>query len=452
MTSAPPLAVGRPSGTWAAWAVVTQAVLAAAALVAISLAAPVFGLVLPRGAATMLAIGAVALAAWPRRAREISVLAGAALLLFLRPGYAAYHLALVAVLFACRRRTWTLLLALGLGAVVVPKALYTLSAGRASLDAAGLAAVIFLTLYWWREARSGKTPRSPAAGARTELGSAQRSPSREVRNPSRVTNSIDWGALYLMPFHRVYAISFGPSDVWRTRCVDARLVLSGAALCLLKAGALLALRRAFPRGDYAAWPAGALAALSVPRLWGVVALSYLQLVLLLSGLAETGILVARLYGWPLPSPFRFALLAWNPVELWRRWGIYTRRFLLKTVYFPLGGSERHRFRNVMLTFLASALVLHSGWLGSPYWVVGAGGWRDHTLYFGLQGLAVCACLALWQLTGKDSGADRALRWSWLRIPATLATQAFSAWAHIIILAQAVPLAGRFRLMARCLGL
>jgi hypothetical protein len=429
MTTVPSLAVERPSGAWAAWPVATQAMLAAASLAAIFLAAPVFGLAVPAAAATMLAAGAVALAVWPRRAREISALACVALLVFLRPANAAYDLALVAVLYACRRRTWALMLALGLGAIVVPKALHTLSAGRASLDAAGLAAVIFVTLYWWREARNGKTPLSATPG--------------------------DWASLFLMPFHPIYAVAYGPNDVWRARRVDARLVLSGAALCLLKAGGLLALRRAFPRAEYAAWPADALLALSVPRLWGVVALNYLELVLLLSGLAETGILVARLYGWPLPSPFRFALLAWNPVELWRRWGIYTRRFLLKTVYFPLGGSERHRFRNVMLTFLASALVLHSGWLGSPYWVVGAGGWRDHALYFGLQGLAVCACLGLWQITGKDSGADRALRWSWMRVPATVATQAFSAWAHIIVLAQAVPLVGpfgRFRLMARCLGL
>jgi hypothetical protein len=426
MTTAPSLAIGRPQRAWTAWPIATQAILAAAALAAISVAGPVFGLALPASGATMLAVGALALAVWPGRARELSVLACVALLVSLRPAYAAYHLTLVAVLFVCRRRSWALLLALGLGAVVVPKALYAASGGRACLDAAGLASIIFVTLYWLREARSGKTPQSPTAG--------------------------HWASLHLMPFHPVYAVAFGPKDVWRARHVDARLVLSGAALCLLKAGALLALRRAFAHGDYAAWPAEALAALPVWRLWGVVALSYIQLVLLLSGLAEAGILAARLYGWPLPSPFRFALLAWNPVELWRRWGIYTRRFLLKTVYFPLGGSEHHRYRNVMLTFLASALVLHSGWLGSPYWVVGVGGWRDHALYFGLQGLAVCACLGLWQVTGKDSGSDRRLRWSWARVPATLATQAFSAWAHIIILAQAVPLGGRFRLMARCLGL
>ncbi|HSS37165.1 MAG TPA: hypothetical protein VLT58_00205, partial [Polyangia bacterium] len=288
-------------------------------------------------------------------------------------------------------------------------------------------ALIFITIYWWRETRSARAP----AAAATSWG--------------------QWCALYLVPFHSVYPVVFGPNDLWPARRVDARLVVGGAIGCLAKAGTLAALRALFPGARYADLsPAGVLA-LPGSRLWAVVGLNYLELVLLLSGLAESGILVARLYGWPLPSPFRFALLAWNPVELWRRWGIYTRRFLLKAVYFPLGGGDHHRFRNVMLTFLASALILHSGWLGSPYWTIGVAGWRDHTLYFGLQGLGVCACLALWQRRGKDPRADRALRWSPARVLSTVATQAFSAWAHILILAPSVPLSGRLRLMARCLG-
>src|SRR5262249_24922567 len=160
--------------------------------------------------------------------------------------------------------------------------------------------------------------------------------------------------------------------------------------------------------------------------WAVVALNYVALVLALSGVADLAVVIARLFGWRLQSPFRWALLAWKPVELWRRWGIYTRRFLLKTVYFPLGGNTRHRLLNVMATFMASALVLHSGWLGSKYWQVGPGGWRDHAIYFFMQGLAVCACLVFWQLTGKPPSADRELRWSWLRVPTTVATQAMSA--------------------------
>jgi hypothetical protein len=121
------------------------------------------------------------------------------------------------------------------------------------------------------------------------------------------------------------------------------------------------------------------------------------------------LLIGRVFGFPLPDPFRFPLLAWNPVELWRRWGIYNRHVLLQLVYFPLGGSRRRKYLNVMLTFLASALLLHSGWFGSKYWDVGAAGWRDQSIYFLLQGLGVCACLAVWEWTGKDTRRQLAPR-------------------------------------------
>ena len=64
--------------------------------------------------------------------------------------------------------------------------------------------------------------------------------------------------------------------------------------------------------------------------------------------------------------FRWPLLATSPVDLWRRWNIYNRRLLLKFVYFPLGGNRRHVYRNILLTFLGSALILHTGYCGSPW--------------------------------------------------------------------------------------
>jgi hypothetical protein len=260
-----------------------------------------------------------------------------------------------------------------------------------------------------------------------------------------------WVLMFFFPTHAAYPISFGPGDLWRPRRVDFASVLNATVRLAAKAAAIAALRAWLPEHRFAVLPGPTLLQLGRGALSGVVALNYLELVLTLSGVADLVVAVARLYGWPLPSPFRWALLAWNPVELWRRWGIYTRRFLLKTVYFPLGGSDRHRLRNVMLTFLASALLLHCGWFGSKYFVVGLGGWRDHLIYFSLQGAAVCACLIYWRLVGKAPSADRRLRWSWSRAVATVATQGLSAVLHIIILAQSVPLGERWRLIARCLG-
>jgi hypothetical protein len=83
--------------------------------------------------------------------------------------------------------------------------------------------------------------------------------------------------------------------------------------------------------------------------------------------------------------------------------------------------------------------------------VGPGGLRDQVTYFALQGLAVCGCLGWWRAVGKDDRADRALRWSWGRALGTVATQGASALVHVIVLAQHVPFAERWRAAARCLG-
>jgi hypothetical protein len=105
----------------------------------------------------------------------------------------------------------------------------------------------------------------------------------------------------------------------------------------------------------------------------------------------------------------------------------------------------------MLTFLASALLLHSGWFGSKYWQVGTAGWRDQSIYFLLQGAGVCACLAVWDWTGKSARSRGAPRWSLALVAGVVGTQAWSALVHVIILAPKVEIADRVRLVARCLG-
>jgi D-alanyl-lipoteichoic acid acyltransferase DltB (MBOAT superfamily) len=287
--------------------------------------------------------------------------------------------------------------------------------------------VLFVTATCWRARRDGRLP-----------------PGAEAASP------LAWALPYLFPGHALNPMVFSPGDVFRRRVFDPRGVLVGMLLVASKALVHTAILRCFgSAATYATLDPARLAAASRAQLWLTVAVGYLDLVVTLSGTADVAVLLARLYGWPMPSPFRFALLAWNPVELWRRWGIYNRKLLLSLVYFPLGG-RRNRYRNVMLTFLASALLLHSGWFGSKYWAVGPGGWRDHTVYFLVQGLLVCGCLWIRDLRGAED--DRALRWSWPRAVGTVATQAASALVHVIILAHALPFTARFGVIARCLGL
>jgi hypothetical protein len=409
------------------------------ALVALTIGAlavlgPLLGIRAPAAVLAAVAIGAVAVHLWPERAFELTALAGLAALGAANLPYATFHAVLVGLLFLARRGTWALAALLGLLALWLPKHLFSTyyhhPASYEWLNPPSLVLVLFVTASWWRARRDGRLP--PGAASAPPLA---------------------WGVMYLFPGHALNPMVFSPGDVFRRRSLDVRAVAAGLLLVAVKAAAHIVIARCFAGASYAVLDPARLAAVSRGELWLVVVVGYLDLVVTLSGTADVAVLLARLYGWPMPSPFRYALLAWNPVELWRRWGIYNRKLLLTLVYFPLGGNQRHKLRNVMLTFLASALLLHSGWFGSKYWEVGPGGWRDQTVYFLIQGLLVCGCLVYRDLRGAREAPDaRALKLTWSRAAGTAATQAASALVHVIILGRALPFGDRFVVIARCLGL
>jgi hypothetical protein len=409
---------------------VSYAALSAAVLAALTVVGPKLGLHWPWKISLAMWLGALAVRLLPGQAHLLAGLTGVAVLVqWTALRYVAYHLLLVSSAFVLRRRPVALLFLVVFGVFVIPKEMFRLFYHWLFLHdwlSPFLLAHFFLVLgYWWREEQRGLLP--------------------SIRFG-------DWLVLFLFPSHAMNPMNFAPSQLWRARTADERAVLETLILVAAKALAVMLLARMLPGGRLSDQSGAVLQGRSWPALWLSVGHSYLFCALTLSGTADLVVLVARVFGWPLPHPFRWALLAWNPVELWRRWAIYNRRLLLTLVYFPLGGSERRRTLNVLITFLASGLVLHSGWVGSKFWELGAGGWRDQTVYFLIQGLAVCACLWLWRFTGKDPGSDRQLRWSAPRVLATLGTQAFSAWVHILVLCPQLSWSERWHLMARCVGL
>ncbi|HEY0707317.1 MAG TPA: hypothetical protein VGG33_10985 [Polyangia bacterium] len=410
--------------------VVTRAATAAAVLFALWWLGPQLGMIWKPVVPLTLFVGVVGIWCLPAHALWVAGLCGAAVLFewgALRTF--GYHILLIALTYAVRRKPWFLVSALLFGVIVLPKELFRLFYHQPFrhdwVNPFLLPHLFLVVLLWWSNERRGRITDTGFSG---------------------------WLCLLLFPSHPFNPLPFSPTDLWRGRSAATRDVLRGLGVLACKAAAMWLCMRLFPQGQLSQQSEEALLGASVPRLWFHVALSYLICALLLSGTADVAVVVARLFGWNLGHSFRWALLAWNPVELWRRWAIYNRRLLLTLVYFPLGGGNRHRSLNVMLTFAASGLVLHSGWLGSRYWEVGPAGWRDQTLYFLLQGAAVVACLQYWRWRGKDPAADRALRWSWGRALTTVLTQALSAWVHVIVLAPQVSLGVRLRLMLRCFGI
>ncbi len=195
------------------------------------------------------------------------------------------------------------------------------------------------------------------------------------------------------------------------------------------------------------------------ELWLCLLVSYLYWALLEITKFTLMVALFRFFGVNVDDNFRWPLLATSPVQLWRRWNVYSRKLLLKFVYFPLGGNRRYVYRNILLTFLASALLLHTGFLGGPWISVDPGQLRDWVLYFTAQGLLVCA--AYWW---QNRPFWERLPGGWRMVSAGAGwvfTIASSAWLHVLPLAanelldmNSAPmpgLTGRLTLMLRALG-
>lgn len=401
-------------------------------LAAIGVAGAGIGEVLPVRLLVLLGAGALFAQARPEWRVGIAASAGLLALASTNPVFSVYFLGLVSVLAALRRRTVPFVVVLVAAAIVAPKMAFSRHYHDPGywnwINEPSLTLALFVSALWLR------------ARSRTDHG-----------NPAPPDDPLSFASYYLFPSHAANPMLISPVLLSRARGIDFRATLTLLGWFVAKAAALVALRRLGPGAFLSGLGPDDVDALSPLALWGRVLASYLETFLVLAASADIPILIGRLYGFPLPDPFRFPLFAWNPVELWRRWGLYNRNFLLQVVYFPLGGSRRRKYLNVMLTFLASALLLHSGWFGSKYWEVGTAGWRDQSIYFLLQGIGVCACLAIWDWSGDPTRARATPRFSFALIAAIVCTQAGNALIHVVILAPKIEIAARARLIARCLG-
>lgn len=83
-----------------------------------------------------------------------------------------------------------------------------------------------------------------------------------------------------------------------------------------------------------------------------------------SGYSHIAIGVSRILGVYLPDNFRQPYFALNIKEFWKRWHISLSSWLRDYIYIPLGGSRGGKintYKNLMITFLVSALWHGAGW-------------------------------------------------------------------------------------------
>ena len=83
-----------------------------------------------------------------------------------------------------------------------------------------------------------------------------------------------------------------------------------------------------------------------------------------SGYSDMAIGIARLFGFSLKRNFAYPYFSRDVAEFWRRWHISLSTWFRDYVYIPLGGGKGRlptRVRNVMITFLVSALWHGANW-------------------------------------------------------------------------------------------
>ncbi len=257
-------------------------------------------------------------------------------------------------------------------------------------------------------------------------------------------------------------LNFPPSEMagrWGFEFRTLRRGFASAGWAALEIPVVLWLeQRVLPAWGYSRGYA-ALRGAPVGAVWICLLASYLYWALLVSTKFNLMVALFRFFGVNVDDNFNWPLLSTSPIQLWRRWNIYNRRLLLKFVYFPLGGNRRWVYRNIMLTFVASALLLHTGYLGSPWLGVDPGQLRDWLLYFSAQGLLVCAAY-WWHNRPFWERLPEFWRWTLAGV-GWMFTLLSSAWLHVLPLAagdllnmNAAPvdsLSQRLALMGKALG-
>jgi D-alanyl-lipoteichoic acid acyltransferase DltB (MBOAT superfamily) len=97
------------------------------------------------------------------------------------------------------------------------------------------------------------------------------------------------------------------------------------------------------------------AATGFTEMWGRSLLLFLRAALFVQGVWSMIEADALLLGVRLRPNFTGILTAQTPSQFWRAWRGTMTHWLIRYVYIPLGGNQRHRTRNILAVFVVSTL-------------------------------------------------------------------------------------------------
>ncbi len=119
--------------------------------------------------------------------------------------------------------------------------------------------------------------------------------------------------------------------------------------------------------------------LTVLGSWLGVILFSIQIYYDFSGYSDMAIGLGWMFGFHYKENFNYPFIATSVADFWRRWHISLGSFFRDYLYIPLGGSRKHAFRNLFITWFATGL------------------WHGASLNFVLWGLYFGVLLALERL-------------------------------------------------------
>ena len=99
--------------------------------------------------------------------------------------------------------------------------------------------------------------------------------------------------------------------------------------------------------------------------WGTALAYTFQIYFDFSGYCDMAIGIGLIFNILLPQNFSAPYRADNIADFWRKWHITLGRFLMTTIYIPLGGNRKGTFRtciNLLITFFISGLWHGASWL------------------------------------------------------------------------------------------
>ena len=99
--------------------------------------------------------------------------------------------------------------------------------------------------------------------------------------------------------------------------------------------------------------------------WSSVLAYMFQIYFDFSGYCDMAIGIALLFNIKLPVNFNAPYKSGNISEFWRKWHITLGRFLMSSIYIPLGGNRCGKFRtciNLLITFFISGLWHGASWM------------------------------------------------------------------------------------------